>query len=98
MSSGFVAMEWVYDEGENDWEPVACLEYWEVFAVAEALIPYIKEKKSHASYWKKRDPDSRGTEVLINAVTSAESAAAAFETALNKMRDKFKGSDGNSTD
>ena len=77
MSSGYVAMEWVHGEGENDWEPVACLEYWEVFAVAEALVPYIKEKKSHAS--------------------SAELASAAFENALNKMRDRYKGSDGNST-
>jgi len=97
MSSGYVAMEWVHGEGENDWEPVACLEYWEVFAVAEALVPYIKEKKSHASYWTKRDPDSRGTEVLENAVKSAELASAAFENALNKMRDRYKGSDGNST-
>jgi|APSaa5957512535_1039671.scaffolds.fasta_scaffold04032_19 hypothetical protein len=95
MSSGYLAMEWVHGDGEEDWDPIACLEYWEVFAVAEALVPHIEEKKSHVLYWTKRDPDSRGTEVLRNAVESAESALVAFENVLLKMRKRYKENDGN---
>ena len=35
--SGYVTIEWVYGDEEEQWEPVATLKYWEVAAIRDAL-------------------------------------------------------------
>lgn len=98
MSSGYVSIEWIYGDEDDEWEPVATLEYWEISAIKDALRSLSLDRKMTADYWKRRDPDNRGTEVAVEAAESASNALRIFERVLKKMRDKRKESDGNATD
>lgn len=98
MSSGYVSIEWVFGDDEEDWEPVGTLEYWEVSAIKDAVKALSTDRKVAADYWKRKDPDNRGTEVAIEAAKSADAAFRMFERVLKKMRDKNKENDGNAAD
>lgn len=91
--SGQVLIDWVFGEGENDYEAIGALGYWEVHAVAEALKPYLSTRRNKLDYFKARGENNRGTEVLENSVASTERAHAAFNEALNLMRDHYKAGD-----
>jgi hypothetical protein len=97
-TSGYLCLDWVWGNADDEFEPVAGLGYWEVYAITEALKPYIKDRRSKLSYFVAKKEENRGTEVLRDAVTSSETALDVFTIALNKMRDAYKESnDANST-
>jgi hypothetical protein len=90
MSSGYLCLEWVYGDDVDDWENVANLEYWDVHALAEAMKPIAEDRRHEARYWQKKDPDNHGTDVAVAAADSADATLKALESALKKMRNKFR--------
>ncbi len=96
--SGYVTIEWVYGDGEEEWEPVATLKYWEVAAIRDALKTITLDRKITADYWKQRDPDNHGTEIAIAAAKSFDFTLKSIERVLKKMRDKHRGDDGHTVD
>ena len=89
-ASGSLCVDWVWGDGDDEFEPIGALDYWQTYAVVEALKPYMRECRSKLSYYKAKCEKNRGTEVLADAEASATFCLDMFEMALNRMRTAHK--------
>jgi len=89
-ASGSLCVDWVWGQGDDDFEPIGALDYWQTHAVIEALKPYAQDCRAKATYYKAKGEVNRGTEVLEEAHKSASFALDMFESALSRMRTAYK--------
>ena len=89
-ASGSLCVDWVWGDEDDEFEPIGALDYWQTYAVVEALKPYMRECRSKLSYYKAKGEKNRGTEVLADAEASATFCLDMFEMALNRMRTAHK--------
>jgi len=89
--NGNLCIDWVWDGTSDDgWEPVGALNYWQTYAIVEALKPYAIKCKAKANYYKAKGEQNRGTDVLLDAAQCAAYALTLFTSALDDMKDRYK--------
>ena len=90
-ASGYLCIDWVWGDGDDEFEPIGALNYWETHAVIEALKPHMRLTKNKVKYYKAKGEDNKGTQVLEDASKCATTALDVFTMALDRMRDRYKG-------
>ena len=89
--NGRLCIDWIWDnDSEDGWEPVGALNYWQTYAVVEALRPYVSRCKSKLDYYEAKGEKNRGTDVLSDAAECADHALSLFTSVLDGMRDRYK--------
>ncbi len=89
--NGHLCIDWIWDNSSEDgWEPVGALNYWQTYAIVEALKPYATRCKAKADYYKAKGEQNRGTDVLSEAYECATHALTLFTSALDDMKDRYK--------
>ena len=89
-ASGSLCVDWIFGTNDDEFEPIGALDYWQTYAVVEALKPYLAESASKLAYYKAKGEKNKGTEVLEDARDSAASSLDLFSIALNRMRTAYK--------
>jgi|TARA_B110001454_G_scaffold40792_1_gene40112 hypothetical protein len=89
-ASGSLCVDWIFGTNEDDFEPIGALDYWQTYAVVEALKPYLAESASKLAYYKAKGEKNKGTDVLEDARDSAAFSLDLFSIALNRMRTAYK--------
>ena len=89
-ANGSLCVDWVWGDGDDEFEPIGALDYWQTHAVVEALKPYMKECRSKVSYYKAKGEQNRGTDVLLDAAECATHALTLITSALDDMKDRYK--------
>jgi len=93
--NGHLCIDWVWDNrSEDGWEAIGALNYWQTYAIVEALKPYTTKCKSKLDYYEAKGEHNRGTEVLSEASVCADYALALFAGVLDDMRDRYKNTEG----
>ena len=89
--NGNLCIDWVWDgTSEEGWEAVGALNYWQTYAIVEALKPYATRCKAKLDYYTIRGQANRGTDVLNDASECASHALELFTSALENMKDRYK--------
>jgi hypothetical protein len=89
--NGNLCIDWVWDgTSEDGWEAVGALNYWQTYAIVEALKPYSTRCKAKLDYYMAKGQQNRGTDTLLDAHACASHALELFTSALENMKDRYK--------
>ena len=89
--NGNLCIDWVWDGASEDgWEAVGALNYWQTYAIVEALKPYSTRCKAKLDYYMAKGQQNRGTDTLSDASECASHALELFTSALENMKDRYK--------
>ena len=88
-NSGFLVIDWI--TGDDEWEEVGALDYWQASAIVDSLKTYKAELYGQLSYYKaKKDKESDGLYVLEQRYKAAEETSELMFNVVRKMRGYYK--------
>jgi hypothetical protein len=87
--SGFLVIDWI--TGDDKWEEVGALDYWQASAIVDALKTYKAELYGQLTYYKaKKDNEADGLYVLEQRYKAAEETSELMFNVVKKMRGYYK--------
>ena len=91
--SGFIVMDWI--TGEDEWEEIGAIDYWQASAVVDALKKHKAELYGQLTYYKAKIEKGKKSEddgiyVLEQRHKSAEEMSELMFNVVRKMREYYK--------
>ncbi len=97
-NSGFLVIDWI--TGDDEWEEVGALDYWQASAIVEALKKHKAELYGQLTYYKAKEEKGKkvqddGIYVLEQKYKSAEETSELMFNVVKKMRGYYKDNESN---
>ena len=91
--SGFLVIDWI--TGEDEWEEIGAIDYWQASAVVDALKKHKAELYGQLTYYKAKVEKGKKSEddgiyVLEQRYKSAEEMSELMFNVVRKMREYYK--------